>query len=280
MKLAIATDIHLNFVYEAGTSEFIRRVNLSGCDAILLTGDIAEGNNLEKYFQIFVRECNLPVYFVLGNHDYWGTSVSGIRDDMNKFCAENKGFTYLRSSDPVILTPGTSLIGIDGWYDAGYGDPKKSTLIMNDWFKISDFSDYVVPNFANSYYGYENTINKAGIVSYCKKLAILDAELLSRKIDEAAKVSNTILIASHFPGWLDVSKYRGKPTDKNSQPYYISKILGDTINEAAGKHPDKEFKVFSGHTHAAATTRLAPNLEATVGHSDYGNPQIYKIIEL
>ena len=64
------TDVHLNFVEECQRDQFYDSVRSAGCDGVLLTGDIAEAPSIERTLIELEIELDLPIYFVLGNHDY------------------------------------------------------------------------------------------------------------------------------------------------------------------------------------------------------------------
>ena len=125
-----------------------------------------------------------------------------------------------------------------------------------------------------------SALDKVGVISLCKKIAHEEAELLKEKLEQAVKVSNNVIIATHFPPWLEVSKHRGNTTDFNALPYYASKIIGDVIKDFAEQHPMKNFRTFSGHTHSAANVKMTSNILATVGSAEYSHPSLCQIIEL
>ena len=68
MKLAWATDIHLDHASEAARRKFCRSVH-EQADALVVTGDIAESHTLGSALTAIATLTERPVYFVLGNHD-------------------------------------------------------------------------------------------------------------------------------------------------------------------------------------------------------------------
>jgi hypothetical protein len=64
MKLAWLTDIHLNFLDEEGRQNFYTEIIQTDCDAILISGDMAEAPSLCKLLNEMIEEVNLPIYFV------------------------------------------------------------------------------------------------------------------------------------------------------------------------------------------------------------------------
>ena len=78
MRLAWATDIHLNFLTSIDRSRFLDSIN-EQADALVVSGDIAESNSLGEVLRQMDAVLDMPVYFVLGNHDFYRGSVAGTR---------------------------------------------------------------------------------------------------------------------------------------------------------------------------------------------------------
>ena len=76
-----------------------------------------------------------PVYFVLGNHDYYGGSIEGTRTVARGLSGNLR---WLHSAGIVQLNRETALVGHEGWYDAQYGDPMGSRVWMSDFDLIED----------------------------------------------------------------------------------------------------------------------------------------------
>ncbi len=78
-RLTWATDIHLNFLSHVGMDAFCDGLRREEPDAVLVTGDIAEAPTLEPLLSLVAAEMKVPIYFVLGNHDYYRASSSSSR---------------------------------------------------------------------------------------------------------------------------------------------------------------------------------------------------------
>ncbi len=85
MKLAWATDVHFDHLDEEDVLEFCRRVAESSADALLLGGDISNAKDLADHLATLGEHVPMPVYFVLGNHDYYGGSVAAVQDQVGDF---------------------------------------------------------------------------------------------------------------------------------------------------------------------------------------------------
>ena len=76
VKLSWATDIHLDHASEAARRRFCQSVQ-EQADALVVTGDIAESHILVSALESLATLTERPVYFVLGNHDYYRGSIAG-----------------------------------------------------------------------------------------------------------------------------------------------------------------------------------------------------------
>ena len=61
MKLAWLTDIHLNFIDDDARQEFYQEIVNSGCDDVLISGDIAEAPCLKSLLRWVLMEYQLGV---------------------------------------------------------------------------------------------------------------------------------------------------------------------------------------------------------------------------
>src|SRR5688572_22159487 len=73
MHLAWLTDIHLNFLEDDARRDFAAAVAATGADGVVVTGDIAEAESLVPMLEELAEVVARPVWFVLGNHDFYGS---------------------------------------------------------------------------------------------------------------------------------------------------------------------------------------------------------------
>src|SRR5690606_33132446 len=133
------TDVHLDHIEDQDVISFAERINKLSVDGVVLTGDISIAGRLVLHLSLLERVLQVPVYFVLGNHDYWGGEIAAVRKQMRELSNLSGFLRYLPTSPYTVLTPNTAIVGHDGWYDALYGDYENSRFIMRDWHAISDF---------------------------------------------------------------------------------------------------------------------------------------------
>jgi Icc protein len=143
-KLGWCTDIHLDIALlkdEYGIRTFGQKLSKRNLDGLLITGDIAEMETVIPHLEELYEHFKKPIFFVLGNHDHYGSSIAGARDFMRQVIAQpawNKEMTYLTLSDPIELTPKCALVGEDGWYDARNGNINTTTVALRDFTEVYD----------------------------------------------------------------------------------------------------------------------------------------------
>lgn len=86
MRLAWLTDIHLNFISDEGVDALCAAVAESEPDAVLIGGDISEAEPLAEHLTAIAGRLTRPIYFVLGNHDYYRSSIAAVRDQVARLC--------------------------------------------------------------------------------------------------------------------------------------------------------------------------------------------------
>ena len=122
VRIAWTTDLHLNFVSDTGIDQFVEEVRDVRPDAVLVGGDIGEADSFTKYLEHIADTLDLPVYFVLGNHDYYKGSISGVREAASTLSQQPNLLIWLPDLGQVWLTDKTALIGHGGWDDIDFTD--------------------------------------------------------------------------------------------------------------------------------------------------------------
>ena len=138
MRLAWLTDIHLNFIDDVARQKFYQEIVNTKCDGVLISGDIAEAPNLIGILNEMARYINKPIYFVLGNHDYYRGQINEVHDAITALTNEHDKLFWLPASGIQELGNNTFLIGQDGWADGRLGDYQNSRVVLNDSRMIAD----------------------------------------------------------------------------------------------------------------------------------------------
>ena len=254
MRLSWATDIHLNFLDDDGVRAFINAIAAQHPDVILLCGDIAEADTLESYLARFPT----PLYFVLGNHDFYGGSIALVREDMQR-----RG-GYLPALGVVKLSPSAALVGVDGWGDGRLGNFQNSPVYLNDWRLIEEFKFLETPKR----------------LAKLRELGEESAERLQQVLDEALRDFSRVVVVTHVPPFKESCWHEGKISDDDWLPWFTCRATGEVLQSAADRNPGKHIDVYCGHTHGGGTAQIRPNLVVHTGASDYGKPMTQNVISI
>ena len=267
MKLTWLTDLHLNFLEPDERQAFYHSVQDTEGDAIVMSGDVADGRSLGMILDEMANSIKKKLYFVLGNHDYYGSSIKHVRKAVEERCGLHPNLHWLMLSEVVHLSPDTVLIGSDGWADGRYGDYQNSAVKLNDSVHIAEL-----------FHAAEQ--GKAALLSEMQTLADEDAATLSKSLKKALNNTQHIVILTHIPPFAGACWYGDKLADINYLPFFASKTTGDVIDEAVLSHPDVQFTVLCGHTHSKAQCKPQKNLLVRVGSAEYYQPCIEDILEV
>jgi len=261
-KLAWLTDTHLNFLKTVDKQQFYQTLEKADADAVLITGDIAEAPSVCETLTELSQAINKPIYFVLGNHDYYFGSVDVVRKNIISLCEKNKKLVWLGKPEVVHLNKDTILIGQDGWADGRYGDFDQSTIKINDNRLIAELLQ-------------AKLASKSALRNEMQRLADIDALTLQLVIYNSIKLHpKKIIIATHIPPFPEASLHEDHISSNDWFPYFASKTMGDVIANAAKKYSDVNFLVLCGHTHIAKTIQLSNNLQIRTGSAEYTDLRI------
>ncbi len=267
MKLAWLTDIHLNFLKEDERINFYRSIREKNCDAFLITGDIAEAPSVGSILRELSDHVNKPIYFVLGNHDYYLGQIDEVKREMQQLTREESLLYWLPAAGVQSLDQMTILVGQDGWADGRLGDYNNPSASLND-------SRMIVDLFQQRILGMNQLLNKM------QQLADEDALQLNIQLTEAVKkLPKKIMILTHVPPFKEASIYKGKISNDGYLPFYASKATGDVLLHIAAENPQIDFLVLCGHTHGEALYKPFDNLTVRVGSAEYYRPEVREIID-
>jgi len=87
MRLAWLTDIHLNFLDDLEPEQSLETI-ADKADAFAITGDIGESPDITGYLKLMESILRKPIYFVLGNHDFYRGSIAETRGEVARLAEE------------------------------------------------------------------------------------------------------------------------------------------------------------------------------------------------
>lgn len=269
MKLIWLTDIHLNFLSTEDRETFYKDIISCSGDKILISGDIADAPSVAEILKEMAETINKPIYFVLGNHDYYHSDVHSVRQEMKDLTEKETLLYWLPASCIQSLGNQTVLLGEDCWADGRYGDYANSRVVLNDSRMIHDlFVGHI--------------IGKYFLLEEMQQLADQDAQQLKIRINEAIKnyQPQKMIILMHVPPFKENCLYEGKVSDDDFLPFFASKATGDVLLQIAQENRDIEFLVLCGHTHSKAYGQPCHNLIIKVGSAEYEKPEIQEILTI
>jgi 3',5'-cyclic-AMP phosphodiesterase len=260
MRLAWLTDIHLEFLSPPALTTFCIALAESSAEAFLVSGDISQARGLDKHLRILERTLERPLYFVLGNHDFYHGSIVGVRERMAETTSRSPYLAWLPARGPVELAPGIGLLGHDGWADGRLGDYAHSGVLLNDFRLIDDLRG----------------LDRPSRLQRLMQLGDEAASALRRQLDEALPRWRRLIVLTHVPPFAASAWYRGHQADDAWLPYLTCRAVGEVLLETMNVHPDHEMLVLCGHTHSAGETLIAKNLVVHTGGATYGEPVIQR----
>lgn len=267
-KLAWLTDIHLNFLDEDERAVFYKEIEKTNCDCVLITGDIAEAPSIEMIMKEMAAQIERPIYFVVGNHDYYRGSVKKVRDILTSLTKDHDQLYWLPTSGFQKINDKVIILGQDGWADGRFGDYQNSNVILNDSRMIEELF-------------HANVLGRFQLLEKMQELA--DADAASLRIDLVNALSQApqkIIVLTHVPPYQEACKYEGKISDKNWLPYFSSKVMGDLLTQTAMATPAVDFLVLCGHTHGEAYYQPLSNLTVKAGLAEYYRPGVQGVITM
>jgi predicted phosphohydrolase len=250
-KYLFLTDLHLDMVGIFDKINFIRRVKNINPHGIFITGDICNGFSLIRTLKLLSFLLPYPIYFVNGNHHYYGSSFSKIHDELKSLCSRTWNLKWLTEESLIELNKDTCLIGIDGWNDGLLGVSKYLKYSI-DFLLIKDFKKL-------------SSIYKK--VDLCNKWAERSAILLEKKLTEALKYKN-IFILTHYPPFREATNDDNKILKDFWLSFNINSTLGLMIKKVM-ENKSNNLTIFCGHTHVAKTVKITENITCEVGASHY-----------
>ena len=264
LRVIWITDLHLDAAEKDRVRRFFQIVIAEKPDVILVGGDISNGINSLLHLKHLVKLIKKPLYFVLGNHDYYFGSIDKIRKLTRQACKEFENAHYLTEGGVIALTNRTALIGHDGWADAKAGEFLNSSIMLHDYLLIDELKDL--------------TIRERKKVLH--KLGEEAAESLRGPLKESLLKYDRVIVLTHAPPFRESCLYNGEICNDDWAPHFVSQTVGAMLREEVSKFPEKKVLVLCGHSHHAADKLILPNLRVLTGHSKLGDPSVQGIIEI
>lgn len=259
MKIAWLTDIHLNKVTDNHRVAFYGRLRKADFDAVVITGDISEARLLPAHLRELGRACSpRKVYFVLGNHDFYGSCFVDVDRAVAMVCKEQSNLHHLGHGERIPMGANSVLIGHRGWADGRAGWGKRSLARNPDRKGIADFRG----------------LSRQAAFGLMEDLGKASGKYFRDILPYALKCYEHVWLATHVPPFTQAAFYDGKPCDCVRQPFYSNISAGGVINGIAGSYRNRKITVLCGHTHSQARAMISDRVWVLAGKAKPGWPQI------
>ena len=262
-SLTWLSDPHLEFCSHRTRNDLYRSINQAAGEIVVITGDISAGPHRSDQYSELAEHVNKPIYFVLGNHDRYGTTFANTEAVVARVMTRFSHLVRLDGSQVIPLNESVALVGVEGWADGLGGEGPATKARINDFYQILDFATEPEPQ----------------VFRAMKERARKYARALKPSLLKALKEYQTTIIATHVPPYEGAAWHEGSPSSGDSQPFFSSPTMGKLIKAAATEHPGKSVLVLCGHTHSPGIYRDGNILVLTAG-ARYGFPEISQTIHL
>lgn len=264
MRAAWLTDIHLDFLSRKECDAFHANIAGTMSDVVFITGDISVAPSLPSHLEALSQALKKPVYFVLGNHDFYGGSITEVRATLQRRFRAHPLLRYLPDAGVVPLTSSTALVGCDGWGDARYGNYAMSPVKMNDHRYIHELVG----------------LTKPALQHQLMSLGDEAVDGLRQPLTDACDHYRHVILLTHVPPFPVACSYRGQTNNDHLLPFYACQAVGALLLETMRTRPYCHLTVYCGHTHHGNAVRLLPNLVVFTGSAQYGMPRVDSMIEI
>lgn len=280
IRLVWLTDLHLNFVNDAGRARLIDEIRDTHPDHLLIGGDVAEAKSFVAELEWIARDTGCRVSFVLGNHDYYKGSIEEVRRLARELSETTRLIRWLPVADVVSLNDDTALLGHGGWGDARAGSWDKSEVILNDYVLIEELRSTELT--AAAQLGVRPDVRMILNEDLQQRLQTLGDEAaahLRTAATEALANHGHVFVLMHVPPFREACWHEGRLSDDNWAPHFVCAAAGDALREVMAAHPDQTMTVLCGHTHSGGEARILPNLTVLTGEAHYGRPAVQRVFE-
>jgi len=269
-RILWATDVHLDAAEQSVVDAFCDAVNAESASALLLSGDIGEGASLEGWLAFLTDRVCLPIYYVLGNHDYYGSSIGEVRRRARD--RDTSRLRWLPHAGVVHLAEDVALVGHDGWGDARLGNFLESYVLFNDYLCIKDLSRHFdMEAYDGDLRGQER------LKTALEALGDDAADTLRPILRQAVQQARRVIVLTHVPPFREAAWYRGELSDDLWLHGITCKAMGDLLRETAEANPGCAMTVLCGHTHGTGVADILPNLRVYTGEARCGRVQFKRV---
>ena len=256
--LSWLTDPHLNFLTPGAMRDFAHHLAEQCPDGLVITGDIAESPSVTSLMEILDQTLRCPVYFVLGNHDYYFGSIGETRERVRSWARQTTRCRWLPDSGVISLSDSTALVGHGAWSDGRVGDFMGSPIWINDYRHIADLV----------------CDSKQELHRRLKELGDEGADAIGELLSEALESHRHVIVATHSPPFAEACWHDGKAEVGEWTPHFTCEAVGRRLVEIMETRTHQSLQVICGHTHGEGQVQIRPNIHVRTGGAIYEAPDL------
>jgi Icc protein len=259
------TDLHLDQATRADLNRLTSELSHLDYDAALITGDITIATSICDHLEALALACKpRPMYFVLGNHDFYHLEMARTYDSVKRLCRAIPNLTHLQGSGPVLLSRNAAIVGHHGWADARAGWGKRTFVTSPDHQSITDF----------------HCLTNEEQFLRMETLGRQSANALRNDLFSAFRIRHHVIVATHVPPFPSTARYNGVPCGPCHRPHFTNLSVGAMLIAVAKRNQHKKLTVLAGHTHNKCEQPILRNLHARVGSAWSRNSLNYEILNI
>lgn len=257
-QISWVTDPHLNFLKPEALHAFTDELAAQCRNALLITGDIAESPSITPLMDVLDQKLSCPIYFVLGNHDYYFGNIDETRRRVRAWSHQSRRSHWLPDTGVISLSEQTALIGHGAWSDGRAGDFMGSQIHLNDYRHIADLV----------------CDSKQELHHRLIQLATEAADYLEQTLKEALRNHNHVILGTHSPPFAEACWHDGRAEINEWTPHFTCVTVGERLIQVMKAHPNHTLEVVCGHTHGQGEVSMLPNLRVLTGGAEYLAPEL------
>ncbi|MEA3350025.1 MAG: metallophosphoesterase [Chloroflexota bacterium] len=262
-RVAWATDLHLEFTTSMSETNILcESIIAQEAEALLIGGDTGTAHSLRRYLRILEERLQLPIYFVLGNHDCYGGSIKEMRSVAVSLAQNSRWLQWLPLEGCVRLAPNTGLVGHGAWADGRLGNGVNSQVLLNDFVYIQGLTG----------------LSSEKLFTKLNNLGDQAAEYFRKILPQALDRYRNLLLLTHVPPFEEACWHKGRISDDEFLPHFTCQAVGEVLIDMMQSHPGCNLTVLCGHTHGNGTAQILPNLLVKTGGAEYGQPALQEVI--
>lgn len=264
-ELLWLSDIHLDRATSDVKNRFLEKLHTARYDAVLLTGDISTSQHIIQHLTEISHACShRSVFYTLGNHDYFGGSISEVENAVNELSRRLLNLVQLGQGEIIELSANTALVGHRGWCDGSAGAGLETKVKSSDHWRIDDFKDLTVSEFFTK----------------MKMMGEESANYFRNVLPKALKKYPKVILGTHVPLFYQSLRYSGGHCGWDYQPFFANCSAGNAVIGIARDFPLRKITVHAGHSHSPHSVRMSKNLEIKVAGAQTGKPALQGMLKI